>query len=180
MSALLRAELLKLRTTRTFVALVGAAVLLSLMLLVINALVTDRFDEDDLKAMFAGDFTPLFILLLGLFYPGSGADQLDWRPTRSPEVEAQNEEDDIDQMLEAANARRRKRGDAELTEAQMYARVHEERELQARMREDHGVHDTELEGLLATRNERRRAKGLPEMSLEELRRSLDVPNPRQQ
>jgi hypothetical protein len=122
-------------------------------------------------------FLIVFILLLGAFYPGSGADQLDWRPTRSPEVEAQNEEDDIDQMLEAANARRRKRGAEELTEAGMYARVHEERELQARMREDHGVHDTELEGLLATRNERRRAKGLPEMSLEELRASLDVPPP---
>lgn len=66
MSALLRAELLKLRTTRTFAALVGVAVLLSLLLLVLNALLQDRFDEDDLKALFAGDFTPLFILLLGI------------------------------------------------------------------------------------------------------------------
>jgi hypothetical protein len=65
-SALLRAELLKLRTTRTFAALVGVAVLLSLLLLVLNALLRDRFDDDDLKALFAGDFTPLFILLLGI------------------------------------------------------------------------------------------------------------------
>jgi ABC-2 type transport system permease protein len=65
-SALLRAELLKLRTTRTFAALVAAGVLLSLLLLVLNALLQDRFDEDDLKAMFAGDFTALFILLLGI------------------------------------------------------------------------------------------------------------------
>ena len=122
-------------------------------------------------------FLLVFVILLGMFYPGSGADQLDWRPTRSPEVEAQNEVDDIDQMLEAANARRRRRGDPELSEAQMYARVHEERELQARMREQHVVQDAELEGLLATRNERRRAKGLLEMSLEELRASLDVPPP---
>ena len=122
-------------------------------------------------------FLLVFVILLGLFYPGSGAEQLDWRPTRSPEVEAQNEVDDIDQMLEAANARRRRRGDPELSEAQMYARVHEERELQARMREEHAVHDAELEGLLATRNERRRSKGLPEMSLDELRASLDVPPP---
>jgi len=35
---------------------------------------------------------------------------LDWKPTRSPEVEAQNELDDIDQMLAAQNAMRRKRG----------------------------------------------------------------------
>ena len=122
-------------------------------------------------------FLLLFILLLGLFYPGSGAEQLQWRPTRSPEVEAQNEVDDIDQMLEAANARRRRRGDAELTENALYARVHEERELQARMREDHAMQDAELEGLLAARNERRRSKGLPEMSLDELRASLDAPPP---
>ena len=66
MSALLRAELLKLRTTRTFAALVGVAVLLSLLLLVLNALLRDEFDDDDLEALFAGDFTPLFILLLGI------------------------------------------------------------------------------------------------------------------
>jgi len=65
-SALLRAELLKLRTTRTFAALVGVAVLLSLLLLVLSTLLRDQFDEEDLQALFAGDFTPLFILLLGI------------------------------------------------------------------------------------------------------------------
>ena len=55
-------------------------------------------------------------LLLGRFYPGSGAQQLDWRPTRSAEVELQNEIDDEEQMFEAINARRRARGQAELTE----------------------------------------------------------------
>lgn len=118
----------------------------------------------------------VFIVLLGIFYPGSGAEQLDWKPTRSPEVEAQNEEDDLDQMLEAANARRRRRGEQELTEAGMYRRVHEDRELQARLREQH-LHDTELQQLLDARNEKRRAKGLPAMSLDELRASLDVPPP---
>ena len=121
----------------------------------------------------------LAILALGIWHPRSGADVLDWKPTRSPEVEAENEISDIEQMLEAANARRRKRGDPELTEDGMYARVHEERELQRKMREEH-MGDTELEGLLAARNEKRRARGLPEMSLEELRASLDVPNPRRQ
>ena len=33
------------------------------------------------------------IVLLGRFYPGSGAEQLDWRPTRSPELEARVRED---------------------------------------------------------------------------------------
>ena len=118
----------------------------------------------------------LFILGLGMFYPGSGADQLGWKPTRSPELEVQNEVDDLDQMLEAANARRRRRGDAELTEDTMYARVHEERRLQDRMREQH-LADSELRDLLEARNAKREAKGLPAMSLEELRASLDVPPP---
>src|SRR5918992_665215 len=49
-------------------------------------------------------------LALGRWYPGSGAEQVDWRPTRSPEVEAELELDDVDQMLEAQNARRRAAG----------------------------------------------------------------------
>ena len=118
----------------------------------------------------------VFIILLGLFYPGSGADQLDWRPTRSPEVEAQNEVDDIAQMLEAANARRRKRGAAELTEEGMNARVHEELRLQAEMR-DKSLLEQEMRQLLDARNARRRKKGLPEMTLDELRASLDVRPP---
>ena len=118
----------------------------------------------------------LIVILLGLFYPGSGADQLDWKPTRSPEVEAQNEVDDISQMLEAANARRRRRGESELTEELMNARVHEELRLQAEMR-DRSVLDTEMQQLLDARNERRRKRGLPEMTLEEFRASLDVPPP---
>jgi ABC-2 type transport system permease protein len=65
-SALLRAELLKLRTTRTFAALIGSGLALSLLLLVLTTLLQDRFDEDDLRLMFAGDFTGLFILLLGV------------------------------------------------------------------------------------------------------------------
>jgi hypothetical protein len=126
-----------------------------------------------------GIFGLLFVMviLLGIFYPGSGADQLDWKPTRSPEVEAQNEVDDIAQMLEAANARRRKRGDAELTEEGMNARVHEELRLQAEMR-DRKVIDEEMLQLLDARNARRRKRGLPEMSLEEFRASLDVPPPK--
>jgi hypothetical protein len=56
------------------------------------------------------------ILLLGFYSPRSGADVLDWRPTRSPEADSQNELDDIAQMLEASNALRRRRGAAERTE----------------------------------------------------------------
>ncbi len=66
------------------------------------------------------------LLLLGRFYPGSGAQQLDWRPTRSPEIEVQDEIDDMDQMREAVNRRRRARGEAELTEEHLHERVAED------------------------------------------------------
>ena len=74
-------------------------------------------------------------LALGRFYPGSGAKQLDWRPTRSPEVELQNEIDDEEQMFEAINARRRARGEEELTEDTVRARVAEDLAERRRLRE---------------------------------------------
>ena len=45
-------------------------------------------------------------------YPGSGADLVDWRPTRSFEDEARLESEDIQQMIEAQNDMRRRRGQA--------------------------------------------------------------------
>jgi hypothetical protein len=66
------------------------------------------------------------LLLLGRFAPGSGAEQLDWRPTRSPEVEVQNEIDDLEQMREAINSRRRARGEEELTEEEVDERIAED------------------------------------------------------
>ena len=76
----------------------------------------------------------LFVILLGIFYPGTGAEQLKWRPTRSPELEAQNEIDDLSQMLEATNAKRRARGAADLDERQIHARLREDEELRQRLR----------------------------------------------
>lgn len=63
------------------------------------------------------------LLAIGRFYPGSGAEQLDWRPTRSPELEAQLELEDIDQMVEAQNERRRASGREEISEASVRAEV---------------------------------------------------------
>jgi len=65
MSALLKAELLKLRTTRTFFALIGSGLALSLVILVLTALLGNNFTERDVRTTFAGDFTGIFILLLG-------------------------------------------------------------------------------------------------------------------
>jgi len=66
MSALLRAELLKLRTTRTFVALVATSLGLSLLVVVLNALLTDSFSEREARELFSSDFSSLFILVLGI------------------------------------------------------------------------------------------------------------------
>jgi ABC-2 type transport system permease protein len=63
---LLEAELLKLRTTRTFVALVATALVLSLLVVVLTALIGDNFTQRDVKSLFTADFTGLFILLLGV------------------------------------------------------------------------------------------------------------------
>ena len=66
------------------------------------------------------------LVLLGHFYEGSTADLVDWRPTRSPEVEAQNELDDVRQMLDAQNEMRRRRGAPEVDEGALRAEVEEE------------------------------------------------------
>jgi hypothetical protein len=72
------------------------------------------------------------LLLVGRMYPGSGADLLDWGPTRSYEDEAQLELDDVQQMLDAQNEYRRKRGAPELTEDEMRRRAAEDEELRQR------------------------------------------------
>jgi hypothetical protein len=57
----------------------------------------------------------LTTILLGVFSRRSALDILDWKPTRSPEVEAENEIDDVAQMIEAQNEIRRRRGKPERT-----------------------------------------------------------------
>jgi hypothetical protein len=111
------------------------------------------------------------LVLLGLFHPRTGADTLDWRPTRSAELEIENEIDDLDQMLEAANARRRARGEPELTEEGVRASVGADLADTIKRREDH-LAELEVVQMLDAKNARRRAKGLPEITVEEYRRSI--------
>ena len=66
------------------------------------------------------------LVLIGHYYQGSSADLVDWKPTRSPEVEVQNEIDDVRQMLEAQNEMRRRRGAPEVDEQALRAEVEEE------------------------------------------------------
>lgn len=97
-------------------------------------------------------FIVLCLVLIARAYPGSGADLLDWKPTRSYEVEAQLEVDDIEQMLAAQNEYRRRRGARELT--------HEDAERMAQ--EDNQV--------------RERGRAMSEESLRELSEELDEDN----
>ena len=83
-------------------------------------------DEFGVFVVFAFVVVVGIFYALGRWYPGSGAEQVDWRPTRSPELEAELELDDVDQMLEAQNARRRASGRPELTEDDIRERVAED------------------------------------------------------
>ncbi len=74
------------------------------------------------------------LVVVGHLYPGEDASLVDWFPTRSPEVEVQNEIDDVRQMLEAQNEMRRRRGAPELTEADIAARVAEDERWKLRLR----------------------------------------------
>ncbi len=68
------------------------------------------------------------MLLLGLFSKRSAIDILDWKPTRSPEQEAQNDIDDVQQMIDAQNEIRRRRGLPERDEDEIAASVQRHRE----------------------------------------------------
>ena len=64
-------------------------------------------------------FFVLGTLALGLFSRRSPLDILDWKPTRSAELEAANELDDVAQMIAAQNELRRRRGKPPRTEEEV-------------------------------------------------------------
>jgi ABC-2 type transport system permease protein len=66
MKTLLLAELLKLRTTRTFVAVTAVAIGTSVVLTALVAILTEPTAESVLVDVFASDTTTLFILILGV------------------------------------------------------------------------------------------------------------------
>ncbi len=66
MSNLLRAELIKLRTTRTFIALAAAAVGTSILLAGLIALLSEPTREDVLGDVYMSDMTSLFIPILAI------------------------------------------------------------------------------------------------------------------
>lgn len=91
---------------------------------------------DPFTVIFGGflAFFVITVLLLGAFSKRSPREYLDWKPTRSAEVEAQNEIDDVAQMVEAQNEIRRRRGAPEISEEEIERRVREDREEMQRWR----------------------------------------------
>ena len=85
-------------------------------------------------AITLGLFLVLALIVAGLvrsFQDHSVAELLDWKPARSPEVEAQNEVDDVRQMIEAQNEYRRKRGAKEITEADVQRQAARDQQVRA-------------------------------------------------
>jgi len=70
----------------------------------------------------------LVFWLIGRYYPGSGLEQLGLQSARElTERREALEADDLDQMLSAHNARKRARGEPEVTAEQYEARLLRER-----------------------------------------------------
>jgi len=111
------------------------------------------------------------LYLIGRYHPRSGADVLDWRPTRSVETEILLEFDDVDQMIEATNERRRRRGEPEITERQIREQVAADLRSSNSRREAY-LEQQDIDQMLAAKNERRRARGLPEISEQQFRQRM--------
>lgn len=114
----------------------------------------------------------LSMYLLGRFYPGSGMEQIGMRTSREiTETREALDAQDLDQMLAAHNARRRARGEAELSVSDLELRVSEDiREV--RKRRERYVAEQELDQLLEATNARRRARGEPERTREQVRQEF--------
>ena len=80
-------------------------------------------------------FFVIAVLLLGVFSQRSPREYLDWKPTRSPATELANEIDDVEQMLAAQNAMRRRRGAPEITADDIEASTRAQAEEMRRWRE---------------------------------------------
>ena len=122
----------------------------------------------------------LLIILVGKLAPGSGLEQLGLSSSREIiERREAADAEDVHQMLAARNARRRARGEPEVTLEEMELKVFTEMGEEQRRREQHMAErreqelaDSDLEGLLEATNARRRARGLPERTREEARREF--------
>jgi hypothetical protein len=109
------------------------------------------------------------VWLLGRYYPGSGLEQVGLRSAREiSETREALEAEDLEQMLAAHNARRRARGEAEVTATDLELQVASDVRDQERRRQAY-LADRELDQLLEVTNRRRRERGQPERTREQAR-----------
>ena len=114
----------------------------------------------------------LLVWLIGRFYPGSGLDVIGQRSAREiVENREALEADDLDQMLAAHNARRRARGDTELSVGDLELRVAQDMREQDKVRQRY-LADQEIDQLLEATNARRRARGERERTRDDVRREF--------
>lgn len=120
----------------------------------------------------------LWIILVGKFSSRRGLEEaMGWKSAR--EVMEQREAldaEDVHEMIAARNARRRARGEREVTleemEYQVSQELREQRERSERYlaeRREQELNDRDLQGLLEATNARRRARGEAERSPEQAR-----------
>ena len=104
-------------------------------------------------------------------------EQLGLRSARQISEEREElEAEDLAQMLEAHNERRRRRGEPEVSVADLELQVMDDFNEQRRRREAY-LADRELDQLLEATNARRRARGLPERTREEVQREFGTGAP---
>ncbi len=114
----------------------------------------------------------LVVWMLGRANQGRGMEPFGLRSAREITEEREElEAEDLAQMLEAHNERRRRRGEADVTVADLERRVMEDFNEQRRRREAY-LADRELDELLEATNARRRARGLPERTRDEVQREF--------
>jgi hypothetical protein len=119
----------------------------------------------------------LGLWLLGRYFPGSGLEQIGLRSAREiSETREALEAEDLNQMLAAHNARRRARGEAEVTADDMELRISQEMHEQRRRNEEQ-MAERELDELLEVTNARRRARGLPPRTREQAREEFGAKPP---
>src|SRR5947209_13276552 len=132
----------------------------------------------------------LWVILVGKFSSRRGMEEaLGWKSARDV-VERREalDAEDVHQMIAARNARRRARGEREVTLEEMEYKVsqelREQRERSERYhteRREQELNDRDLQGLLEVTNARRRARGEVERTREQAReefgRLSDPPNP---
>jgi hypothetical protein len=93
---------------------------------------------DPFTLVVVGGLAALLVVfwLLGRYYPGSGLEQVGLRSARElTERREELEAEDLDQLLRAHNARRRARGEAEVTAEELEARIAREQSEQCRGRD---------------------------------------------